>query len=233
MLFADPAVQAFVRDNFIAAWDSVRPVPIVTIDFGNGHVLERTLNGNVATYVCDAQGRVVDVIPGLCDPALYVRQLTEALALHERSLVDPGAVAAWHAARLPPSLAAAEKARVAPREERMLAVPTRRLDISKLAVELPLKRVLQRDEETLAEDGRLNLVWRRPIVHELLTYGTHVPATMTHTIYREALHVDLDDPVLGLGGGPFGGGAYGIGSHDVAHDGFELDELRRAAGLLR
>lgn len=88
-MFSHPEVQALIRDRFVAAWQSVRPVPKVTIDFGNGHVLRRTLNGNVATYVCDPDGHVVDVIPGLCDPDEYLAQLREALALYEATRSDP------------------------------------------------------------------------------------------------------------------------------------------------
>ena len=53
-----------------------------TIDFGNGHKIRRTLNGNVATYVCAPDGRVVDVIPGLNSPEAYLEDLTNALNLY-------------------------------------------------------------------------------------------------------------------------------------------------------
>ena len=34
----------------------MRPAPKVTIDFGNGHTLERTLKGNTIFYVMRADG---------------------------------------------------------------------------------------------------------------------------------------------------------------------------------
>jgi hypothetical protein len=205
----------------------MRPVPIVTIDFGEGHTLQRTLNGNVATYICDPQGRVIDVIPGLCAPDEYVRQLTAALALYERSRSDFGVVARLHGE-------AAELARREAEQAQPIIEPLR-LDVSKAVIEDPLKRAIRRDKNLLAEDGRRNLRWRKPIVHELLsnpqkyrglptvaaldaTRGVR-PDDIAKTVYRLALHVDLDDPYLGLEGGAFSGGAYG---------GFDLDLVRAA-----
>ena len=43
MLFSNPEISAFIRKNFVAAWESVRPVPVVSIDFGNG----KTLDGDI------------------------------------------------------------------------------------------------------------------------------------------------------------------------------------------
>ena len=61
---------------------SVRPVPKVTIDFGDGRKLERTLTGNSAHYVLDANGRPLDVLPGLYGPQEFLVWLdrTEELA---------------------------------------------------------------------------------------------------------------------------------------------------------
>ena len=52
MLFSNPAISKYIGENFLAAWESVRPVPVANIDFGNGRTLRRTLKGNVATYGC-------------------------------------------------------------------------------------------------------------------------------------------------------------------------------------
>ncbi len=67
---------------FECAWESVRPVPRVPIDFGNGHALERTLHGNIVTYLCTSQGEVFDLIPGLIGAQEYVRRLDQAARLH-------------------------------------------------------------------------------------------------------------------------------------------------------
>ena len=47
-------------------------MPTVEIDFGNGRKLKRTVNGNIATYVCSPDGRVLDIIPGLNSPEAYL-----------------------------------------------------------------------------------------------------------------------------------------------------------------
>jgi hypothetical protein len=211
VLFADKSVQDFVREHFTAAWESVRAVPIVTIDFGNGHTLQRTLNGNVATYVCAPDGRVIDVIPGLCDAQTYLKSLNEALKLYARTHADAAALSTWHSEQHQVALDAASQPVVD------IDPTARRLDVSKAVVEDPLKIAMRADKELVAEDGRRNMLWRRPIVHGLLMRPGLRPSDITHALYRDALHVDLDDPWLGLNGGPFSGGAYG---------GLDVDALR-------
>jgi hypothetical protein len=76
-LFSRENVAAYINNAFEPAWESVRPVPTVTIDFGNGIVLTRTLHGNIASYVCNADGKVLDVIPGIYTPDVYVQRLNE------------------------------------------------------------------------------------------------------------------------------------------------------------
>ena len=81
MLFSNPEVAAFIDNTFEPVWVSVRPAPIITIDFGNDHKIIRTLQGNVATYICDAEGTVHDVLPGIYTPGPYRVQLTLLAAL--------------------------------------------------------------------------------------------------------------------------------------------------------
>ena len=52
------------------------------IDFGNGTKLTRTLNGNIATLFCTADGGVYDVIPGLVSAGEFLRRAREAAGLH-------------------------------------------------------------------------------------------------------------------------------------------------------
>lgn len=75
-LYANEQISAVMRDNFILHWKSVRPVPKVTIDFGDGRVLHRTLTGNSIHYVLDADGRVIDGLPGLHGPKNFLAWLT-------------------------------------------------------------------------------------------------------------------------------------------------------------
>src|SRR5262245_24965907 len=64
-LYPDATVSRLLAERFTLCWHSVRPVPKVTIDFGDGRTLERTLTGNSAHLVLDARGRPVDALPGL------------------------------------------------------------------------------------------------------------------------------------------------------------------------
>src|SRR5262249_33660231 len=58
VLYANATVSQFLRDKFVLHWQTERPVPRVTIDFGDGRKLERTLTGNSVHYVLDRDGRV-------------------------------------------------------------------------------------------------------------------------------------------------------------------------------
>ena len=82
MLFSNDQIAAFVNVNFEPAWVSLRSVPIVRIDFGNGKVLTRTLHGNIATSVCTADGAVLDVLPGVYEPKTFTSQLRQFVLLH-------------------------------------------------------------------------------------------------------------------------------------------------------
>src|SRR5436190_1613876 len=80
-LFSRDDVAAFVNERFEPVWISVRPVPIVRIDFGNGRVLTRTLHGNILTSVCNADGYLLDALPGIYEPAEYLHQLDQLALL--------------------------------------------------------------------------------------------------------------------------------------------------------
>lgn len=83
-LYANAAVSKFLRDNFILYWSSERPVPRVTIEFGDGRKLVRTTTGNSAHYVLDERGTVLDVLPGLYAPAPFQQELAKSVALARR-----------------------------------------------------------------------------------------------------------------------------------------------------
>jgi hypothetical protein len=84
VLFSQPEVADFLSASFECAWESVRPVPRLSIDFGDGRKLERTLRGNIATYLCTSVGETYDLVPGLVEGREYVERLREGLALFER-----------------------------------------------------------------------------------------------------------------------------------------------------
>jgi hypothetical protein len=77
-LYPNAEISQKLREDFILHWQSVRPVPKVTIDFGNGRKLERTITGNSIHYILDSSGRPIDAIPGLYGPKAFLRQLQQA-----------------------------------------------------------------------------------------------------------------------------------------------------------
>ena len=84
VLYPNAAVSAMLRERFVLHWQSVRPAPRVTIDFGDGRKLERTITGNSIHYILDPEGEILDALPGLYGPQAFLRQLTSARALGER-----------------------------------------------------------------------------------------------------------------------------------------------------
>lgn len=101
LLYADPELAAWLETHFVLHWSSERPVPRVAIDFGDGRVVHRTITGNSAHFVLDADGRTLDVLPGLWAPPRFRAALEQSLelvgALDGRSLdADATAVLAAH-----------------------------------------------------------------------------------------------------------------------------------------
>ena len=81
VLYANAGVAAVLRERFVLHWQSVRPAPIITIDFGDGRKLERTVTGNSIHYVLDTAGQPIDALPGLYGPQAFLRKLSEAEGL--------------------------------------------------------------------------------------------------------------------------------------------------------
>lgn len=77
MLFSSDVVAKAMNEQFEPVWVSVRDVPMVTIDFGGGNTITRTLNGNVATYALHPDGTVLDILPGIYQPEEYIKQLQQ------------------------------------------------------------------------------------------------------------------------------------------------------------
>lgn len=83
-LYANHDLSRYLRERFILHWSSERPVPVVTVDFGDGRELKTTLTGNSIHYVLDAEGRPVDALPGLYGPQAFRRGVERAAALVDR-----------------------------------------------------------------------------------------------------------------------------------------------------
>jgi hypothetical protein len=84
VLFSSDKIAKYINATFEPVWESVRPAPLVTLDFGNGHTVRRTLHGNIATYICGSDGAVYDILPGIYSPAVYRSQLEAC-----KTLADP------------------------------------------------------------------------------------------------------------------------------------------------
>lgn len=78
MLYPDPAVAKVLRQNYVLHWQPVREAPVITVDFGGGRKLVRTITGNSLHYVMSARGEVVDVMPGLVAPTTFQAWLESA-----------------------------------------------------------------------------------------------------------------------------------------------------------
>ena len=86
MLYSNAEVSQYLREHYVLHWQSVRPVPVVTIDFGDGRKLERTLTGNSIHYVLDSQARPIEAIPGLYGPLGFRRALIGAEGLFKETV---------------------------------------------------------------------------------------------------------------------------------------------------
>lgn len=225
MLFSDAAIANYINANFEPAWVNVRPVPMVKIDFGAGNVVTRTLNGNVATWVCDSDGRALDIVPGIYSPKDYAERLAQFRLLHayyrdaaanNRSVV----LASYHKQ---------QSEQLAQKLEPYRLAAVDMADISKMRVESKIKILLVPPGEPslwslgrktvanlaampaaagsgpagwgeLVEDTKLNESLRHRMIHDVLSNGQiERPNTLTKWLYKDVLHADLDDPYLGLG----------------------------------
>ena len=90
VLYSNAEIASVLRDRFVLHWQSERPAPVVTIDFGDGRKLERTITGNSIHYVLDTSGRPIEAFPGLYGPQAFLRGLKVVEALF-KSLDSPGA----------------------------------------------------------------------------------------------------------------------------------------------
>ncbi len=222
MLFSDEDVARQINEKFEPVWVSVRDVPTVTIDFGKGHKVTRTLHGNVATYVLTADGTIIDVLPGLYESAQYLAQLNQLWWVHHyaaRTRVPSAFLADYHD----------EQARAIQTSGKAKVVKPF-ADMSKMSIEISTKTILRTTSSSypsevsraaksaemvdrpdfskpgqlkhwrkLYEDTDINENERRGQIHMILSKRPNAkPGDVTKEIYRDVLHADIDDPYLGL-----------------------------------
>lgn len=248
-MFSDPDVVRFLSNQFVLCWESVRPTATVTIDFGNGQVLKRTLGGNTVMYVCRPDGRVMDALPGVYTPPDFLSQVRETLSAMEEHH-RPSAWRAWHRNKMDAAVAAGRirttmakmmvesplldalglrvRGPQLPTDERRAGrvdianphaaiaalaakiedmskrpVPTRRLAAQLDGIRArPNATPEETGQQAVALDSRTNVRLVRPAMHLLLsTYDeSPTPVELRDVIFRDLLHIPIDDPYLGLVG---------------------------------
>ncbi|NOT46635.1 MAG: hypothetical protein HOP17_02645 [Acidobacteria bacterium] len=83
LLYSNAEISKYLRDNYILHWKSVRPAPRITIDFGDGRKIERTVTGNSIHYILDDQGSLIEALPGLYSPKAFMIYLKQAKLVND------------------------------------------------------------------------------------------------------------------------------------------------------
>ncbi|MBK8465118.1 MAG: hypothetical protein IPL32_04745 [Chloracidobacterium sp.] len=83
VLYSNADISKYLRDNYILHWKSVRPAPRITIDFGDGRKIERTITGNSVHYILSSDGSIIDAIPGLYSPVMFLDYIAKASEINK------------------------------------------------------------------------------------------------------------------------------------------------------
>jgi hypothetical protein len=211
VLYADPEISALLRDQFVLHWESVRPVPIMTIDFGDGRTIKRTVTGNSIHYILSPSGQIVDALPGLIAPRVFQRELADvvkldwnaqAISAYQHRKADLGWGMKFDQAdfALPPAILAWIKAQMPPVNPRF--IPARAAGErapSKIQIEQPMLKMALSPLPALSTDTRINMTQFRPTI---LAWLIQAPATdlrsLNDRVYRDLFLTPLDDPWMGL-----------------------------------
>lgn len=225
LLYSDPAIASILRERYVLHWHSVRPVPQVTIDMGDGRKIRQTITGNSIHYLLDADGTVLDALPGLNSPLAFRAQLEEWLTLDRARLreyhAERAAVAFELALNRPAAKDAALRAMSKSVVERPLLqqltgerLPDPELDVMIENVAFhPASLALMRTKQPLTDELMKNL--RRSValdtllnrelhgsIHEWFATGQVKDlASLNERVYAELFLTPSDDPWLGLNPG--------------------------------
>ncbi|NNE68515.1 MAG: hypothetical protein HKN33_18250 [Pyrinomonadaceae bacterium] len=99
ILYSDPDISKVLRQKYVLHWESVRPAPKITIDFGDGRKLVRTITGNSIHYVLQRNGRILDALPGLYAPQVFHDYLKELATLEKDVLKNPRRIRDYQVAK--------------------------------------------------------------------------------------------------------------------------------------
>lgn len=83
LLYSNAEISKYLRENYILHWKSVRPAPRITIDFGDGRKIERTVTGNSIHYILDDEGSMIEALPGLYSPKAFMIYLKQAKQVND------------------------------------------------------------------------------------------------------------------------------------------------------
>lgn len=226
-LYANEQISADLRDHWVLYWSSERPVPVVTVDFGDGNVVRRTVTGNSIHYILKTNGQVIDALPGLYGPGAFLSRLvqlrttlatrTEPVPLvagkADRRRVNTMAktVAEFPVNRMLGEPVVLEAQAVGDRlgddasmQARATALlPDCRLDARSrtlFARKTAAKSdaLLQGFETLLSQDTARNDVGIRPIIQGWILAGRKDFATLNANVYSKLFNTPADQPLLGL-----------------------------------
>ena len=212
-LYPDPRVNTPLREKFIMHWSSERPVPVVTVDFGDGRTMKRTVTGNSIHYVLDEHGRPLDALPGLYSAAEFIKRLNESLALAAEKPSD-SRLREWHATAVanadagpPPAMVQEAFAPevVAVARAKAAAGPNARIaglrTMSKVRVEDPLLRVLATLQSSVGQETIQNEYNLHRQIHQWFATGQPIVRdfeSLNQRVYSELFLTPRSDPWLGL-----------------------------------
>jgi hypothetical protein len=155
VLYVHPEIANELERGFVLHWSTEREAPVITIDFGDGRTLKRTITGNSIHYVLDQKGRVLDAIPGLYAPADFLVRLREAkLVQHEQRV--QAILQDWSSERT-----------IVPAKQAMF------LATSKARIEAPMIMTPRELEEATAESD-----WDRMAARHPVTFAAETRALM-------------------------------------------------------
>jgi hypothetical protein len=192
LLYPEPRVRE-AMSAFVLHWQSLRPVPKVTIDFGDGRTLVRTITGNSLHAVLRSDGTPVDAILGLLSTDAFVNALSRALPMTRTSTRDELIERHRDALANPPELPPVKV-------ERDRIVDASRLAMTKHVVESPILMQLRALQRTLSQDTRTNELDLHPRLHRLFADRTSFTDAdaMVDWIYEHLFLMPPDDPFMGL-----------------------------------
>lgn len=86
ILYSNKQIANELREKYVLHWKSVRPAPKVTVDFGDGRKLIRTITGNSIHYILDKNANVIEALPGLYNPRAFHGYLARISSQIDRKL---------------------------------------------------------------------------------------------------------------------------------------------------